>query len=407
MANRVVITGAGVLSALGDTPETLYAGLCAGQNGVGTLSHPDLPTDGYAGVEISGFSPQTYLGDKNFRPLDRTSHLAASAVHLALSDSGWTEDKLREQIVGLVLGTMFCSVRTIAEFDRRAITLGPSYAKPLDFANTVINAASGQTAIWHHLRGINSTISTGLSSGLQAIAYATDLIHAGRADRLVAGGVEELCFESVYGFGRAGLLAGDGKPSENAVAIPFDARRNGFVPGEAAAFLMLETLDAARARGSKILAEIKGYGTAYDPTWGRTAKTAAVIEQAMTGALRDARRTPSDIRCLSASANGSVNMDAFEAEAIARLFAQAGDLPVTSIKTALGESMGASGALQIVAMTQTMQNGTLPGIHGLTHIPENFPLTASCAENRHGDFPIALINAINYDGHCCSLVLEK
>src|SRR5262249_12447237 len=159
--------------------------------------------------------------------LDRTSQLVTAAARLALDDSGWTRELRSSVEVGLVLGTMFCGVHTIGEFDRRAVTAGPAYASPLDFANTVINAAAGHTAIWHNLRGVNSTIAGGSASGLQALAHAADLISNGRASVVLAGGVEELCFESFCGFHHAGMLCGSNcKPGE--FPIPFDARRNGF-----------------------------------------------------------------------------------------------------------------------------------------------------------------------------------
>src|SRR6185295_14453954 len=119
-----------------------------------------------------------------------------------------------EREVGLVVGTNFCSVRTIAEFDRRGQQLGPSYASPIDFANSVINAAAGQAAIWYGLRGVNSTVSAGEASGLMAISQGADLIAGGRAEALLAGGVEELCFEAMLGFERAGRLASsNGRPA--------------------------------------------------------------------------------------------------------------------------------------------------------------------------------------------------
>ena len=118
------------------------------------------------------FDPRTYLGDGNLRPLDRTGRLAVAASGLALDAAGWTAEERAETEVGLVLGTMFGSVHTISEFDRRAMEAGPNYAKPMEFANSVINAAAGQTAIWHDLWGINATISGGTASGAQAIAYA-------------------------------------------------------------------------------------------------------------------------------------------------------------------------------------------------------------------------------------------
>ena len=137
---------------------------------------------------------------RNIRPLDRTGRLAAVGVELALADAPWPAAERRARGIGLILGTMFCSVRTIGEFDRRAQQAGPEYASPLDFSNTVLNAAAGQVAIWHGLPGVNTTIASGAVSGLHAIGYAATLIRTGRASVLVAGGAEEVCFESCYGF---------------------------------------------------------------------------------------------------------------------------------------------------------------------------------------------------------------
>src|SRR5919107_1672316 len=204
---RVVITGAGLVSSLGDTPAGLHPALCEGGSGISPVGLFETRGLGCPlGGEVKEFDAQQYLGRRNLRPLDRTSRLVASAAQLALDASGWTPEMRAEREVGLVLGTMFCSVRTIAEFDRRALEAGPGYASPMDFANTVINAAAGQTAIMHGLRGVNTTVSADLTSGLQAVSYAADLIRSGRAEALLAGGAEELCFESFYGFDRAGLL---------------------------------------------------------------------------------------------------------------------------------------------------------------------------------------------------------
>src|SRR6185369_17866075 len=180
----------------------------------------------------------------------------------------WSESLRSEEEVGLVLGTMFCSLQTISAFDRRALEAGPRFASPLDFSNTVINAAAGQTAILHNLRGINSTISAGVTSGLQAISYATDLIRTGRSRVLLAGGADELCFESFYGFERAGRLCRS-NDTDGDFPIPFDARRNGMVLGEGAALLVLEDADFARERGVEPIAEIVGHGSSFDFSQGR------------------------------------------------------------------------------------------------------------------------------------------
>src|SRR5438552_17444988 len=221
--------------------------------------------------------------------------------------------------------------------------LGDSSAR-MDFANTVINAAAGQAAIMHKLRGVNSTISTGPASGLQAVSYATDLIRSGRAKAILAGGAEELCLQSFYNFDRAGLLCGGNHAHR---AIPFDAARNGFVLGEGAALLMLEDEASARQRGARVLAEIRGHASGYDSSReGEENYSIDLIARTMELALSDAVVATSEIDCLSASANGGEVQDRCEAQAVAKVFDErAQNIPVTAIKSMVGEALGASGAL--------------------------------------------------------------
>lgn len=405
---KVVITGAGVVSPLGDSLDGLHAALCEGRNAIQPIQlFPTALVGCPLGGEIKDFDAQKYLGKRNLRPLDRTSRLVASAAQLALDSSGWTEELRSDREVGLILGTMFCSVHTISEFDRRALEAGPSYASPMDFSNTVINAAAGQTAIVHNLRGINTTISTGNTSGLKAIAYATDLIRNGRARALLAGGADELCFESFYGFDRAGLLcrsehrAGD-------FPIPFDARRNGLALGEGAALLVLEDAESARERGAQVLAEVKGHGCAYDYSRGVQQSAVEAIARSMQCALDDAGMLPHESQCLSASANGSVKGDRHEAEAIVAAFnGNSHRLAVTAIKSMLGETLGASGAMQVVDMVETMRDGVLPGTAHLEETDDDFPLPWVSTVRRKIDPRNGLVNSVGLDGHCCSLVLAR
>jgi 3-oxoacyl-[acyl-carrier-protein] synthase II len=356
--------------------------------------------------EINGFAAQKYLGNRNLRPLNRIAQLTAAAAQLALDASGWTDAMRRDREVGLALGTMFCSVRTISEFDRRAITTSPTYASALDFANTVINAAAGQTAIWHNLRGLNSTIATGSTSGLQAVAYATDVIRKGVTSAVLAGGAEEICFESVYGFHRAGLLC-ESATSSTHCSVPFDARRNGFVPGEGAALLMLEDSEAAASRGARPLAEVRGHGSSYDYSRGRdTGRAIAAIVRAMRQALVDGGLKDDEVDCLSASANGSVAGDHHEAMAIAEVFGGGDKGPaVTAIKSMLGETLGAAGGLQVVSTVEAMRDGRVPPIRGL----EQVEIESLRRFIHDGGRPIslrhALLNAVGIDGHCCSVAL--
>ena len=399
MGRRVAITGAGAISAVADSPARLHAELCTGRSGlkpVGLFSTEGIGC--HQAGEIRPFEPRDYLGERNLRPIDRTSRLMLVAA------GGWTAERLAEREAGLVLGTTFCSVRTIAEFDRRGLQLGPSYASPLDFANSVINAAAGQAAIWFGLRGLNSTISAGAASGLAAIGYAVGHIRGGRAAALLAGGAEELCFESFLGHYRAGRLCGS-RGEDIEVPVPFHARRDGFALAEGAALVLLEDAEEAAGRGASVLAEVLGHGAAFDP-WGTEEGGAGAVARAVLLALEDAEVEPGDLDCLSASASGSVEVDRREALGVAAaLGGRAADLPVTAVKSMLGESLGAAGGLQVVALLGTFADGVLPGIPGLDEVEAGFPLRGLAAGARPVRARRALVTALSADGHAAALVL--
>lgn len=399
---RVAITGMGVISSLGNSPEVLHARLCDQQQ-VGYSRFDECASNGLAGGQgggVASFQAEEYLRGRLLRPLDRTGRLVAAAAGLALADSGWTQEALVRQEVGLVLGTMFSSMHTIAEFDRHALTNGPSCASPMDFANTVINSGAGQSAIWHKLRGINSTIATGLTSGLMALRYASDLIAHGGQTAILAGGADEFCFESYCACERAGLLR---ESAERApCAVPFDARRNGFALTEASALLMLEEWGSALERGAHILGEIRGHGSAYDPSCSLS------CSRAMTLAMEDAQVRPEDVDMISSSANGGVSPDQSEAVAIdATLRRNKQPVAVTSIKSLLGESLGSAGALQAIALLETMRTATVPGIYGLEQIDPQCAGLDITRETRNLQVRCGLINSLGFDGHACSLLIQQ
>jgi 3-oxoacyl-[acyl-carrier-protein] synthase II len=402
---RVAITGMGVITCFGDSPATLHSALCNEEKASYGLELSEWPDSNCRqGGKITCFQAESYLQGKSLRPLDRTGRIVASAAKLALENSGWVPEMLRQHDVGLALGTMFGSMHTISAFDRHGLTAGPSYVSPMDFANTVLNAAAGQTAIWHNLRGINSTIACGVTSGLMALGYAADLIRYGGHTALLAGGADEFCVEAWCGFERAGLLGNSNGLDE--FPVPFSARRNGFALGEGAALLMLEQWDAAEERGASILGEIRGHGSSYDlrrnPDCGPDA-----IARAMDAALRDSQMCTSDIHCLSASANGSVVTDLNEALAIHTLFnGSAESVPVTAIKSMLGEALGASGALQVVDVLETLRSHMLPGIRGLEHHAPEIPALHFCRKKQPLPGHSGLVNSVGIDGNICSLVVS-
>ena len=407
---RVVVTGSGCLSCVADSSAGLHAALGAGTSGLKAIELFATESIGcHQAGEIRPFDAQAYLPDRNLRPIDRTSRLLLVAAGQALAGSGLIDAATQrtQRETGLVLGTTFCSVRTIAEFDRRNLQLGPSYASPFDFANSVINAAAGQTAIWYGLRGLNSTISAGSASGLAAVGYAVDQIRGGRATALLAGGAEELCFESFFGHYQAGRLCGSpaGRGDGGEFPIPFAARRNGFALAEGAALVTLEAAEAAAERGAPVLAEVLGHGSGFDPL-GTEASGVRAVARAVRIALEDAGLAASDLDAWSAGANGSVDGDRREALGVAAaLGARAAELPVTAIKSMLGEALGASGGLQIVALLGTLRDGVLPGIPGLERADADFPFPQAGAAARRVPVRHALITSLSADGHAWALIL--
>lgn len=399
-----MITGMGAICALGDRLDQVFAALCEGARPFAspTLFPPDA-APGHLAAEVREFTPERYLRPGNIRPLDRTGRLALVGVELALADSGWSIELRKTRDVGLVWGTMLSGVHTIGEFDRRALQAGPEYASALDFSNTVLNAAGGQVAIWQQLRGINSTTAGGAASGVLALGYAAQLIRTGRADVLLAGGAEELSFESFLGFARAGWLACQHDGVE-ACAVPFDATRNGAVLGEGAAFLVLEAEQTAVERGARIIGRVLGSANGYDPgARTRGAEQGKPLADTIARALRDSDTEARAIGVVSASAHGSPVLDRREAAGIeAALGART---PVTAIKAMTGETLGASGPLQAIVAIEAMRAGRLPGIAGLV-TPDPAVRLDIAAATRPLDASRALVTALTPEGNCAALVLQ-
>ena len=401
---RVVVTGTGVLTNLASQRQELHQAIHQGKNELGPaqkLNHADL--EGPLVGEMASFDPRDFLDEKNFRPLNRTALLLTSAAQLALDDSGWNLGMRNEKPVGLVVGTTFCSISTISRFDCRALTDGPKYTSPLDFANTVINAAAGQCAIWHNLRGVNSTVSSGAASSLDALTQAAGLIRTGHEDAVLAGGVEELCVESLLAFQRAGLLW---KVSEVSTPIPFQTQK-GFALAEGAGLLMLEDLESATNRGATILAEIKGSGSSFcfstlddSPTHGWPNGVSRAIKQAIGNAGLEV----TDINAISSSANGYGITDGHEWEGIAKTFEHASaSIPVGTPKVSTGELMGASGAMQAIDVVGSIEHCIWPQKPGAFVGQRSETQTVGA----HRMVDNYLISSVSLDGNCSALVVSR
>lgn len=391
-SERIVITGAGVICALGAGSAEFERRLYEGATGIGA--------GGLA--EIAGFEPQQWLGKKGVRVLDRSARLLCVAGQMALSESGLASGDQAEgdEELGLICGTMFGALHSIVSFDWSALTDGPSYVNPMEFANTVINSPAGQAAIRFKLRGVNSTICAGLASGLHAMQYAFESLRCGRAHVLLSGGVEELCEESIVGFRKTGVASG-------ASAIrPFRRDSEGTVLGEGSALLVLQSAEAAGARRATPWAEIAGFGCAHDATsidaYRVSAEgAAAAIEQA----LASAGIGPQQVGCIIAGASGSRAGDAMEARALSRVLgARLSRIPISAPKAAFGEAMGASGALCALAGAMALQKAAAPPTAGFERADEALLLSAT-PQPFDGDF--VLVNAFSCDGNNASIVLRR
>ena len=398
MSPRVVVTGAGVISSIGAGVEEFERNLYAGCSGIGPSP---LLGENATAAEARNFNPQPWLGAKGIRVLDRSARLLCVAAHMALTATGLQQQEGGEgdPNLGLVCGTMFGSVHSITSFDWSGQVDGPSYVNPMEFPNTVINSPAGQAAIKFKLRGVNSTISAGLVSGLYAIHYASEFLRFGRATALLAGGVEELCEESFLSFGKAGVLSGSGS------LRPFGQGRDGTVLGEGSALWMLETAESAEARGAKALLEICGFGAAHDAHdiqsyQVRGGGAASAIGQALDAAGIG----PDAIGCVVAGASGSRAGDEMESHALHHVFGDRLEkIPVCAPKAAFGEALGASGALCALTAGMALARRTVPPTAGFQSTESGLRLSA-VPQSFESEY--ALVNCFGCDGNNTALVLK-
>jgi 3-oxoacyl-[acyl-carrier-protein] synthase II len=388
----VCITGAGVVSPIGCGYEAFGAALFASQAGIVPLELFD--TDGLrstiAGVVTA--DPASMLGAKGLRYLSRSTQWLQCATLQAIDDAGLTGETDRDQWA-LIVGTAFGSLRSISEFDHESLRNGPSSVNPMSFPNTVVNAPAGQTAIRFGLRGPNITISAGSASGLSALAYGASLIRAGLADCVLAGGAEELCEASFRGFDRGGKLA-----ASVDLAEPFVQSGAGFILGEGAAMLVLESAERASRRGAPVLASITGCGEAFGA--GAGARSIGLAFDA-------AAATVDDIDAIVSGANGS-DHDVCEGRDITALFGAPPRAPGYALAPATGETLGAAGALSTLAACHMIAAQAVPPTVRAAGAAGSADLDGFLQPvGRHARIARVLVTAAAPEGHHAALVIEQ
>lgn len=409
MKKRIVVTGIGIVSPLGIGKETFWNGLWSGKSGIKPISLFDTSwSESKLAGEITNFDVRESLGNKGIRTFDRLTGLTVTASKLALDDAFILRKESIKNKMGVVLGTMLGSIRSISEFDKELIIDGPRYVNPVNFPRTLSNSPASEVSIRYGIRGFNSTLSTGFSAGLDAIGYAIELLNSNKANAVLVGGTEELCIQTFLGFYKLGFLAGS-KDNKKEISTPFDKRRNGIILGEGACMLVLEELQVAIERGAKIYAEVSGYATTFDAyKIDRYSIKGEGARRAMRMALDDNSLEPGYIDYICAAANSTVECDLMETKAIKDIFGyRAKKIPVSSIKSMLGECLGVSGAFQVVASIGALIYGKIPPTINLEESDPNCDLDYVPNKMREVNTNKVLINAFGPDGRNSSVIISK
>lgn len=404
---RIVITGIGVIAPNGKGKEQFWTALKEGRSGIKPISRFDTSSfKCKLGGEVSNFNPAVFLGSKGLKNLDRTTRLLCSAAQLAIDDAKLTINDKNTDDIGVCTGTTLSSLWNIAEFDKGVIKDGPLFSDAALFPGTVVNAASSQVSIRFNIQGFNTTISTGYSSSIDALKYAVDFINLGRIKTVLVGAVESISPANYTGFYRLGFFAGI-KGEE--LSCPFDKRRNGIILGEGAAVIVIEDEEYAKRRKANIYAEVKGTGNCFDAfKMGKYNPEANGLRDGMIKSIKDAGLRVTDIDYISASANSVSEQDRLETKAIKDVFGRvAYNIPVSSIKSMIGEPFSAGGLLQIAASVGSMVNGFVSPTINYGVKDDDCDLDYVANKSRLARINNILINNFGPGGNNASLILTR
>ncbi len=357
---KIVITGLGVVAPNGIGKEQFWQALKEGRSGIRRIRLFDTSQfKCKLGGEITNFKPTEFLGFKGLKNLDRATRLLCSAAKLAIDDAGLSIDYKNTDDIGVCTGTTLSHLWSFAEFEKGVIVDGPLFSDASLFPGTVMNAASSQVSIRFNIQGFNTTVSTGYSSSLDALEYAMDFIRLRRIKAVLVGGAESLSLANFVGFYNLGFFSG---LRGEELSCPFDKRRNGITLGEGSAVIVIEDEEYAKKRGADIYAEVKGVGNCFDAyKLGKYQPDAKGLRDSMIKAIKSSELGISDIDYISASANSVREQDRLETKAIKDVFGRSAyNIPVSSIKSMIGETFSAGGLLQIAASIGSMYNCFIP-----------------------------------------------
>jgi 3-oxoacyl-[acyl-carrier-protein] synthase II len=410
MSNRVVVTGLGVISPVGTGKDVFWQNLIAGKSGIGPVTRfdvSDMPTK-IAG-EINDFDPGLYMDKKEARRMDRFAQFALAAAKLAVTDSKLDLEQEDRDRIGVVVGCGIGGVITFEEQKETLISKGPGRVSPFFVPMLISNMGAGHISINMKLQGPSNTVVTACASATNAVGEALRILQHGDVDVCLAGGTEAPLTPLAFA-GFCSMRAMSTRNEEPTRASrPFDLDRDGFIMGEGAGILVLETLEHAKARDAHIYAEVVGYGSTCDahhitsPAPGGTGAA-----KAMAIAIKDAGLTPADISYINAHGTSTDANDANESAAIKSVFGDsAKSVAISSTKSMTGHLMGAAGGVELIACAMAIEEGIVPPTINYETPDPVCDLDYVPNEARRMPVKAAMSNSLGFGGHNASVVLKK
>lgn len=405
---RVVITGMGAVTPLGNSAAEFIDGILKSQVGIAPITKFDATATGITVAgEVKDFDATKRIDKKSAKRNDLFTQYAMYSAAEAFENAGLSDGGVDPEELGVIYGSGIGGLTTIEEQVIKMHEKGPKRVSPLFVPNAIVNMAAGDVAIMINAQNTSQGIVTACSSATNAIGNAFEYLQLGKAQVIVTGGSEASVNQiGIAGFASLTALSKSEDPQQ--ASIPFDRDRNGFVMGEGAATLVLETLDHAQQRHAPILAEVVGYGTtsdAYHMTAPDPEGKGAM--RAMQQALNQAHITPDQVDYINAHGTSTAANDSAEAQAIERLFGQNSHVKVSSTKGMTGHLLGAAGAIEAVATIGAMQQSQMPVNVGVQHQDEVCPVTLVNDENKQAPVEYALSNSFGFGGHNAVIALKR
>lgn len=409
MKNRVVITGMGAVTPIGNDVNSFWSNSKEGKCGIDFIKA--FNTDDYKvkiAAEVKDFIPENYIDKRDARRMDRFCQFAMAASHQAMEDSAITLETLEEDRFGVLVGSGIGGFSTIEKEHQKLLEKGPSRVSPLLIPMIIGNMASGNIAIKYGAKGMCTSVVTACATGTNAIGDAFKLVKNGELDVVIAGGTEaSITPLSLAGF--TSLTALSTSEDIKRASIPFDKERDGFVMGEGSGVLIIENLDHALKRGAKIYAEIVGYGATCDAYHMTSPDPQGVgASKAMVMAIKEAGIEANEITYINAHGTSTPYNDKFETIAIKNVFGKdAYNIPVSSTKSMTGHLLGAAGAIEAVICVKALQENFVPPTIGYVVKDEECDLDYVPNVGREVDMKYALTNSLGFGGHNATLIIKK